>query len=355
MKALVLAGGKGTRLKPLTTTTAKQLLPVANKPILFYVLEQIRGTGITDIGIIISEETGDSIKQAIEDGSKVDARITYILQREPLGLAHAVKTGRPFLGDSPFLMFLGDNLIGENVSGFVEQFNSESPDALVLLKEVPDPRLFGVAELDGKCQVRRLVEKPTKPNSNLALVGVYIFSHEIHDAIAKIKPSLRGELEITDALQELINTGKRVQSHVLQRWWLDTGKKDDLLEANRIALNEFACRDIRAHVDGNSQIQGRVEMAETTVVENSEIHGPVSILGGCLIRHSFIGPFASIGAGVRIEDSHIQNSVIMENSSICRIGHLDDSLIGRGVVVNKSKQGLDTVRLFVGDDAKMEI
>lgn len=355
MKALILCGGKGTRLKPLTNTIAKQLLPVANKPILFYVLEQIKEAGIKDTGIIISPETSPFIREAVGDGSKWDTQTTYIVQPEPLGLAHAVKTAQEFLGNSSFLMFLGDNLVKGGVRRFVEQFSNSTPDALILLKEVPDPRLFGVAELNEKGEVIHLVEKPKEPKTNMALVGIYLFTPVVHEAIAQIKPSWRGELEITDAIQKLIDMGKGVQSHILKGWWLDTGKKDDLLEANRVVLDEFLKRDIKGKVDSSSQIAGRTEIAEATEVENSTIRGPVSIAEGCQIKNSFIGPFTSIGAGTVIENSSIEHSVILEDCRIYRIERLEDSLIGKGVELKKAEARSKAVKLFVGDDAKIEL
>ena len=355
MKALILSGGKGTRLKPLTNTMAKQLLPVANKPILFYVLDQVREAGISDIGIIISPETGRWVKEAVGDGSRWTTHITYILQSEPKGLAHAVKTAQDFLGDSPFLMFLGDNLIEGGIKEFVHQFEELRPDALILLKEVPDPRVFGVAELNDKGDVACLVEKPKEPKSNLALVGIYLFSPEIHKAIAKIKPSWRGELEITDAIQKLLDMGKNVKSHILKGWWLDTGKKDDLLEANRIVLDEFLRSDIKGEVDSKSKVVGRVELREKTKVENSTIRGPVSIAENCHIKNSFIGPFTSIGAGTVVENSSIEHSVILENSRIFSIERLEDSLVGKNTEVVRSDKNFKATRLFIGDDARIEL
>jgi glucose-1-phosphate thymidylyltransferase len=354
MKALILAGGKGSRLKPLTNTIAKQLLPVANQPILFYVLDQVAESGITDIGIIISPETGGLIKEAVGDGSRWNAQVTYILQLEPAGLAHAVKTAGDFLGSSPFLMFLGDNLIRGGITHFVKQFSASFPDALILLKHVKETHLFGIAELDGAGKVCQIEEKPKNPRSDLAVVGVYIFSPAVHEAIAQIEPSWRGELEITDAIQRLIDTGRNVESHILDGWWLDTGKKDDLLEANRVVLDDFLRRDLKGEIDSTSQVVGRVEIGQGTKIENSTIRGPVSVAEGCQIKNSRIGPFTSIGAGTILEDSSIEHSVILDNSIVCRIERLEDSIIGKRVEIKRTDERFKAVNLFVGDDAKLE-
>ena len=355
MKALILAAGKGVRLKPLTNTTAKHLLPVANKPILFYVLEQVIEAGIKDIGIVISPETGNLIRESMGDGKKWGVDITYILQAQPLGLAHAVKTAETFLSDSPFLMFLGDNLIKGEIKAFVDEFNNNLPDALILLKKVVDPRAFGVAELDAAGNVTRLVEKPKVPKSDLALVGVYLFKPDIHLAIAKIKPSFRGELEITDAIQQLIDDGLTVESHILEGWWLDTGKKDDLLEANRVILDEHLKRDIRGTVDSNSIVSGRVYIGEGSLIENSVIRGPVSISDNCQIRDVFIGPFTSIGKETIVEYSSLEHSIILEKCYIVGIECLVDSVIGQRSNIRKQKISSNKIRLFVGDDTSLEL
>lgn len=355
MKALILSGGRGVRLKPLTNTTAKQLLPVANKPILHYILEQITAAGVNDIGIVVSPEAGEKIEEAIGDGCYWGAKITYILQTEPLGLAHAVKTARDFLSNSPFILFLGDNLIEDEIKTFVENFNQHSLDALILLKETSTPHLFGIAEFDNIGKVSRLVEKPRKPKSNLALVGVYLLTSEIHQAIDQIKPSRRGELEITDAIQKLIDMGRVVQSHILTGWWLDIGKKDDLLKANRVVLEGLLQPSIKGEVDANSQVMGRVEIKERARVENSVIRGPLSLAEGCRVKDSFIGPFTSIAAETVIEGSCIERSVILEGCSISNIGRLEDSVIGKCSKIIGLKRNSKAVRLFIGDNEIVEL
>ena len=334
---------------------AKPLLPVANKPILFYVLEQIREANIAHIGIVVSPETESNLKEALGDGSKWDAHVTYVIQSEPLGLAHAVKTAQDFLGDSPFLMFLGDNLIEGGIKGFVGEFDAAHPDALILLKEVSDPRQFGVAELNEKGEVVRLVEKPKEPRSNLAMVGVYLFTPEIHEAIAKIRPSWRGELEITDAIQKLLEMGKQVRSHILEGWWLDTGTKEDLLKANQVMLDNFLKRDIKGNVDSKSQMVGRVEIRQGTEVVDSTIRQPVSIAEDCRIKNSVIGPFTSIGAGTVIEGSSVEQSVILENCRISNIQGLANSVIGRNTEVLGQERKSNMISFFVGDNTRIEL
>ena len=352
MKALVLSGGKGTRLRPVTYSLAKQLVPVANRPILFYVLDNIIQAGITDIGIVVSPETGEDIKRAVEMYRTRDARFTFILQEAPLGLAHAVKISRDFIGDEPFVMYLGDNLIGSGIGNFKEKFLSENPDALILVKEVEDATQFGVVEFDQEGKVMRLVEKPKFPPSNFALVGVYFFSPAIFEAVEKLTPSWRGEYEITEAIQELINSGKKVIAEYLESWWLDTGKKDDILEANRVVLDEWIKRKIDGRVDESSVISGRVSISKGAIVENSEIRGPVVIGSGATVRNSFIGPYTSIGDFSHVEDSEIQFSVVLDGVEILGVKGIDSSIIGkRARVVGNGK---NRIKLFIGDDAVVE-
>jgi glucose-1-phosphate thymidylyltransferase len=356
MKGLVLAGGAGTRLRPLTHTGAKQLVPVANRPVLMYVIDNLADAGITDIGVIISPETGKEIQATLGDGSAWRAKFTFISQDRPGGLAHAVVTARPFLDGSDFVMYLGDNLIGMTIRDSVKQFQSDgSTAASVMLKEVQNPSAFGVAEVDAKGQVTRLVEKPKEPKSNLALVGVYMFRPSIHEAISQIKPSARGELEITDAISKLIELGGKVQFSRLTSWWLDTGKKDDLLIANQTVLDDWLKHDISGEVDGESQITGRVRLEHGAKVIRSRIRGPAVIGKGAVITDSHIGPFTAIGEGVTVTRSDIEQSVIMENSTVIDTRRLEDSLIGRRVVVHPGAARQGTLSLMVGDDCVVEL
>jgi len=352
MKALVLAGGKGTRLRPLTYTTAKQLIPVANRPILHYVIEHIRDAGIREVGVIVSPETGEQIRQAL-DPAGFDLRFSYIVQEQPLGLAHAVKTARPFLGDQPFVMYLGDNLIGQGIGHLVETFERLGPDALVLLKEVSNPRMFGVAELDGDGKIRRLVEKPKEPPSNYALVGVYVFGAGIHSAIDGLEPSWRGELEITDAIQRLVDNGRVVHTSILDSWWLDAGKKDDLLEANRVVLDEWIHRDIQGVVDNASQLVGRVVLEAGAAVRRSQVRGPAIVGGGTIIEDAFIGPYTSIGSGCSIVASTLEHCVLLDKVRIEGVQRLEDSIIGKGAVVRRVHGKHQAVRLMLGDDGEV--
>jgi glucose-1-phosphate thymidylyltransferase len=355
VKALILAAGKGTRLRPLTNTVPKHLLPVGNKPILFHVLDYIKATDINDIGIVVAPDSGPYIEEAVGTDSEWVGKITFIVQPEPLGLAHAVKVAQGFLGDSPFLMLLGDNLIQEGVKDFLGEFHASNSDASILLKEVPDPKAFGVAELDSSGRVVHLVEKPKKPKSNLAIIGVYLFTAEIHKAIAQTKPSWRGELEITDAIQKLLEMGKEIRSHLLRGWWLDIGSNDGLIEANRVVLDAFLKRDIKGEVDSQSRTFGRVQIGEGTKLENSLVQGPAFIAANCRIKNSLIKPFTNIRAGTVAEDSSLEHSVILENCQILKIKHLADSVIGRNTVLAGQGKSPEKIRLFIGDDCKVEL
>ena len=354
LKAIILSGGKGTRLKPITHTSAKQLIPVANRPILFYVIDNIVNVGIKNIGIIISPETGGEVREAVGNGEKWGVEIEYIIQENPAGLAHAVKTARDFLADSSFVMYLGDNLIGGGIGNFTDAFLKTDSDAVILLKRVDNPSSFGVAEVDKDGNVIKLEEKPEKPKSNLALVGIYIFSPAIHGAIDTIKPSARGELEITDSIQKLLDLGKKVNSHVLEAWWLDTGKKDDLLAANTIVLDEMIEARTDGEVDDISTVSGRVEIGKGTKIIDSTLRGPVVIGERCLIEKSFIGPFSSIGDGSRITNSAMEHCVLFEECDIDQIDRLEDSLLGRRVKLTKNSKKHNAYRLSVGDDSMME-
>ena len=353
MKGLILSGGKGTRLRPLTYTSAKQLVPVANKPVLFYGVEALVGAGVTDIGVVVGE-THAEIRGALGDGSAFGAKITYIEQDAPRGLAHAVLISEPFLGRDPFVMYLGDNLLNRGIVEFVDQFVKEKPAAQILLTPVPDPQMFGVAELNGD-KVTRLVEKPKEPKSNLALVGVYMFGPEIFDSVKTIRPSFRNELEITDAIQDLIDRGLRVTPHMVAGWWKDTGKLEDMLEANRLILETLTPR-LEGTVDAHSRIEGTVVVEKGAVVEHSVIRGPAIIGPGARIINGYVGPFTSIGRDVEINRSEIEHSIVLEGSLIHDLEtRVADSLIGRGVKIHRLPLKPVAHRFMLGDNSEVWI
>ncbi|MCK9877980.1 glucose-1-phosphate thymidylyltransferase [Frankia sp. AgPm24] len=353
MKALVLAGGSGTRLRPITHTSAKQLVPVANKPVLFYGLEAIRDAGILDVGIIVGE-TATEIETAVGDGSTFGLRVTYIRQEAPLGLAHAVLIARDFLADEPFVMYLGDNLIIGGIAGLVEEFRRTTPDALILLTKVDNPSAFGVAELGAEGRILRLVEKPLVPPSDLALVGVYMFGTVIHEAVRSIKPSARGELEITEAIQWLVDGGREVSSHLVEGYWKDTGRLDDMLETNRHLLESIEPA-IHGSVDADSSIVGRVIIEEGASLVRSTVRGPAIIGRGTSLVDTYVGPFTSIFHSCTIERTEIEYSIVLERATIRGIGRIEDSLIGRDVEVIPSAALPKAHRLMLGDHSRVSV
>jgi glucose-1-phosphate thymidylyltransferase len=354
MKGLILSGGKGTRLRPLTYTSAKQLVPVANKPVLFYGIEALAAAGISEIGIVVGD-THAEIRAAVGDGSRWNVRVTYIEQDAPRGLAHAVLISEAFIGGDSFVMYLGDNLLNRGITEFVEEFVREAPAAQILLTKVPDPQMFGVAELvDGR--VVRLVEKPKEPKSDLALVGVYMFSPAVFDSVKRIKPSFRNELEITDAIQDLIDRGLDVRPHLVQGWWKDTGKLEDMLEANRLILDTID-RRIDGTVDGESRIEGKVVIEPGAVVERSVIRGPVMIGPDARIVHAYVGPFTSIGPRAEIRDAEIEHSIVLEGCVISDLanGRVADSLLGKNVRIYRAPVKPSAYRFMLGDNSEVGI
>jgi glucose-1-phosphate thymidylyltransferase len=353
VKALVLAGGAGTRLRPITATTAKQLVPVANKPILFYGLEQIRAAGITDVGIIVGD-THAEIEAAVGDGAAFGIDVTYVRQDAPLGLAHAVLVAEPFLGDDDFVMFLGDNLIESGITEVVRAFELERPAAHLLLKPVADPTRFGVAVLGVDGRLERLVEKPSEPPSDLALVGVYLFTPAIHAAVRSIEPSWRGELEITDAIQLLVDGGSPVHTSIVAGWWLDTGKKDDLLDANRVLLGGIG-RRVDGSVDSASVVVGDVVIEEGAEVVRSRIMGPAIIGARTRLEDVFVGPFTSIGADCILERCELEHSVVLAQCRIHDVPRFEGSLLGRDVTIGPGRRRPAVHRFLLGDHAELEI
>jgi glucose-1-phosphate thymidylyltransferase len=353
LKGLVLSGGRGTRLRPITHTNAKQLVPVANKPVLFYGLEAMADAGIEEVGIIIAPETGETIREATGDGSRFGLQLTYIEQDEPKGLAHAVLTAEEYLGSSPFVMCLGDNLLKDGITDLVETFKRNEPDALILLTHVPDPEHYGVAELDGE-RVKRLVEKPKEPPSDLALVGVYMFTPVIFEAARAIEPSWRDELEITDAIQHLVDQGLRVEPHIVYGWWKDTGQLDDILEANRLILEDIVERIEGTLVD--SRVEGRVVIEAGAHLERSTVRGPTIIGAGSRIVDSYIGPYSAIDENVTIERSEIEHSIVLAGSSIADLeSRMEASLIGRNVTLERSNSRPKAYRFMVGDNSEIRL
>ena len=353
LKGLILSGGKGTRLRPITHTSAKQLIPVANKPVLFYGIEAMAQAGIDEVGVIIAPETGQEIRAAAGTGSAFGVRLTYILQDEPLGLAHAVLTAEPFLGDSPFVMYLGDNLLQGGIEELVAAFRTNAPDALILLTPVPDPQQYGVAELhDGA--VIRLVEKPSKPQTDLALVGVYMFTPAVHAAARAIAPSARGELEITDAIQRLVDQGLRVEPHIVRGWWKDTGRLQDMLAANRLVLDTIQARMQGELVD--SQVDGRVVIEPGAQLRRTAVRGPAIIGAGARLTDCYVGPYTAIGEGCTIQSAEVEHSILLAGAHVHDLqGRMESSLLGRNVKVGRDHRQPRAYRFLVGDNSEIGI
>jgi glucose-1-phosphate thymidylyltransferase len=353
MKGLILSGGRGTRLRPLTYTSAKQLVPVANKPVLFYALEALAGAGIREIGMVVGD-TRAEIRAAVGDGSAWGVRVTYIEQDAPRGLAHAVLISEQFIGNDPFVMYLGDNLLNKGITRFVDQFTTERPAAQILLARVPDPQMFGVAEL-ANGRVVRLVEKPAEPKSDLAIVWVYMFSPAVFESVKRIKPSFRNELEITDAIQDLIDRDLEVRPHIVDGWWKDTGKLEDMLEANRLILDTIE-RRIDGSIDAESRVEGKVVIEAGAVVERSVIRGPVIIGANARIVHAYVGPFTSIMRHAEIRESEIEHSIVLEGSVISDLANrIEDSLIGKNVRIYLVPVKPSAYRFMLGDNSEVGI
>jgi glucose-1-phosphate thymidylyltransferase len=353
LKGLILSGGAGTRLRPITHTSAKQLVPVANKPVLFYGIEALVDAGVTEIGIVIAPQTGDEIREAVGDGSALGAEVTYIPQAEPLGLAHAVLTAEDFLGEDSFVMYLGDNLLRDGITGLVDAFRRNEPDALILLTRVPDPEHYGVAELDGE-RIVRLVEKPKDPPSDLALVGVYMFTSAVLEAAKSIEPSARGELEITDTIQRLVDTGHTVEQHSVKGWWKDTGQLADMLEANRLVLEDIVTR-----IDGecvDSRVEGRVIVEAGASVERSVVRGPAVIGAGSKIVDAYVGPYTAIAPGCEVARSEVEHSILLSGASVEDLpSRMEASLLGRNVRISHAEGLPKTLRMMVGDASELTL
>ena len=367
MKGLILAGGAGTRLRPITHTSAKQLVPIANKPIIFYIVEQMAAAGIKKIGVIVGD-AADEIEAALGDGSRFGVEVAYIPQAQPLGLAHCILIARDFLGDDDFVVYLGDNMLQQDLKTIVDRFEAKrtrqleldeaadgaAPAAQILLAHVDDPRQFGVVALDAQGRIVRLVEKPADPPSDLALAGVYLFDKTVHDAVRSITPSQRGELEITDALQWLIDHHHPVAHEILEGWWIDTGKKDPLLHCNRLVLDTIESR-VDGTVDADSRVEGRVVIEAGARLERTVVRGPAIIGAGSVLVDTYVGPYTSIGNECELRDAEIEHSVVRERSRIVSVHRIKDSLLGREVEVTRSEARPQATRLLLGDHSRVDL
>ena len=354
MKGLILAGGSGRRLRPITHKTAKQLVPIANKPILHYVIEDLVGVGITDLGIVVGD-TAKEIEKSVGNGSQWNADITYIHQEEPLGLAHAVLISEPFLGQEKFIMYLGDNMFEDSLHAVVEDFEKSSTNARLLLAKVDNPQAFGVAEVDEQGTIKGLVEKPENPKSDLALVGVYLFDSTIHRAVKAIEPSDRGELEITDAIQWMIDKENSIEHKTLEGWWIDTGKKDPLLLCNELILEKIETL-LLSQIGETVTLKGEIVTGENVEIIDSNIQGPVVIGSGVRIERSDIGPYVSIGDDCKIEDSSVERSVLMEKSYVSGVTQLTKSVLGREVEIDGTETEFqESTSVMLGDGTKVNL
>ncbi|WP_435333080.1 glucose-1-phosphate thymidylyltransferase [Haloarchaeobius sp. TZWWS8] len=357
MKGIILSGGKGTRLRPITHTGPKQLIPVANKPVLQYAIEDLREAGVTEIGVVLGNVGREEIQEFLGDGSEFGVEITYIVQGNPLGLAHAAGCAKDFVGDDDFAMYLGDNMLKHGVSDLLESFESGEYGAGIALQRVGDPRAFGVAVVDDEGNVQELVEKPDDPPSDLALVGIYVFSSEVFEVIDDLEPSWRGELEITDAIQGLLDRGRPIDSHVVEGWWKDTGKPDDILDANRLVL-ESGPGSLAGTVESGAEVRGHVDLHESATIEDGAVvRGPVSIASGSVVEDgTYVGPYTSIGPNTTVSGTHIENSVVIGDSTISTSGKIVDSLLGRGVTVGSADDLLpEGRRLVVGENSNLKL
>ena len=357
MKGVILAGGTGSRLRPITHTGPKQLVPVANRPVLEYAVEDLREAGVTEIGVVLGNKGSEEIQALLGDGSGYGVDITYIVQGNPLGLAHAAGCAREFVGDDDFVMYLGDNILKRGIGELVESFESGDYAAGIALQHVDDPRAFGIADVDAGGSVRRLVEKPDDPPSDLALIGIYVFSPAVFDAIERLEPSWRGELEITDAIQSLLDAGLTIDSHVVEGWWKDTGKPRDILEANRLVLEDVV-PVADGTVEDGAETTGRVDLREGAVVEDGAVvRGPVSLAEGVTVKEgAYIGPYTSIGAGSTVANAHVENSVLIGDAEVSASGRIVDSLVGRGASITRAEGMLpEGRRLVVGENSDISL